>query len=47
MIRAAMPGVRFLNREEDMGLENLRKAKEEWRPLYLLEKTAALRRDPA
>ena len=47
MIRAALPGVRFLNREEDMGLENLRKAKEEWRPLYLLEKTAALRRDPA
>ena len=47
MIRSTYPEVRFLNREEDMGLENIRKAKEEWRPLYLLEKTTARRREPA
>ena len=46
MVRNAYPEVRFLNREEDMGLENIRKAKEEWRPLYLLEKTTARRKGP-
>ena len=41
MIRARMPEVKYLNREEDMGLPNLRKAKEEWHPTCLLEKSRA------
>ena len=41
----ARPEVRFLNREEDMGIPNLRRAKEEWYPLYLVEKTSAVWRD--
>ena len=36
------PAIQFLNREEDMGLPGLRKAKEEWYPLYLIEKYTAL-----
>lgn len=45
LARSSLPEVRYLNREEDMGLANLRKAKEEWHPAYLLEKTTARRRD--
>jgi len=44
-LQSEKPEVRFLNREEDMGVPNLRKAKEEWYPLYLLEKTTAVWRE--
>ena len=40
-IRAACPEIRFLNREDDMGLEGLRRAKESYFPDLLLEKTVA------
>lgn len=36
------PEVRYLNREEDMGLENLRKAKQDWYPLFMVEKLTLL-----
>lgn len=39
------PDLRYVNREEDMGIPGLRKAKEDWHPLYKLEKFTAVRRD--
>lgn len=40
-IRTACPEIRFLNREDDMGLEGLRRAKESYSPDILLEKIVA------
>ena len=40
-IKAKYPQVKFLDREEDMGLEGLRKAKESYRPVCLTEKWRA------
>lgn len=37
-IRSKYPQIRFLNREEDMGLEGLRKAKESYYPHHMVEK---------
>ena len=37
-IRAKYPDIRYLNREEDMGLEGLRKAKRSYRPHHMVEK---------
>ena len=47
LVRDILPEVKFLNREEDMGRENLRRAKQEWYPLYLLEKSTARWREGA
>lgn len=40
-IRNKYPEVEFLNREEDMGLEGLRKAKESYFPHHMVEKATA------
>lgn len=37
-IRAKYPDVKFLNREEDMGIEGLRKSKESYYPHHMVEK---------
>ena len=36
------PEIRYLNREEDMGIPGLRKAKEEWYPMFMIDKFTAL-----
>ena len=41
MIAEKYPEVQFLNREDDMGVEGLRKAKESYHPDFLIEKHTA------
>ena len=43
-VRAKHPNVRYLNREDDMGVEGLRKAKEAYYPDRMVEKYAATQR---
>lgn len=40
-VKEKYPEIRFLDREEDMGLEGLRRAKQSYRPLFLVEKWRA------
>jgi hypothetical protein len=45
-IMREFPDVQYINREDDMGLENLRKAKESYHPAMMVEKYTAVWSDP-
>ncbi len=43
-IRAKYPEIKYLNREEDMGLEGLRRAKLSYHPHHMIEKISAVKK---
>ena len=42
MIRSKYPEIRYINREDDMGLESLRKSKESYKPEFMVKKYVAV-----